>query len=351
MKEKVVIVTLYDSINCGTFLQAHSLGLYLKEIGFEPAYLKLKNNNSNLNVVSRKTKRLTIKEIFIKAIRKILLKIKFNSMDRYFNVITLDEVNNDESIKYIIIGSDEIWNVHNKSFIHYKEFFGYNFFNKKIIAYAPSCNDILKDDVLKYDSGLNFENFSCLSARDEKTYNLLKDFENERVQKVLDPTFLIDSYKKTLTNIKLKNYIIVYGHEFNDDQIKTVKEIAKKKDKKLVSITKYYSWCDKNLIATPFEFLSYIKHADYVITSTFHGSVFSILFEKSFICFVEKENKVSDLLKKFNLEDRIFKNSKDGLKKLDESIDYNKVNDLKEKYKKESTDYLLKSLDMVIDNE
>lgn len=350
-KEKVVIVTLYDSINCGTFLQAFSLGEYIRSIGFEPVYLRLKNDNTRVNGKNVTIKKSSINKLFIKVIRKIMLKIKFSTMMKYFELIDLNEVNSDDTIKYVIIGSDEIWNVNNNSFTHYDEFFGYNFKNKKIIAYAPSCNDITKDDVIRYDSNLNFNMFDCLSARDKNTFELLSDFGFENITMVLDPTFLSNSYMKQLVDVKLKNYIIVYGHNFNEEQISIIKKIATKQSKKLVSITKYYEWCDKNIIASPFEFLSYIKNADYIITSTFHGSVFSIVFEKNFICFVENKNKVSDLLGKFDLQDRIFNDFDSGLNLLNKNIDYTKVNELKKIYLKESVKYLYNSLDVEKKNE
>lgn len=350
-KEKVVIVTLYDSINCGTFLQAFSLGEYIKNIGFEPVYLHLKNDNTSVNNKSVTIKKSSNKQLFIKAIRKIMLKIKFSKMMKYFKLIDLDEVNNDESIKYVIIGSDEIWNVNNDSFTHYDEFFGYNFKNKKIITYAPSCNDITKDDIKRYNGNLDFEMFECLSARDKNTFNLLSDFGFKNITMVLDPTFLSNCYMTKMSDVKLKNYIIVYGHNFTDEHVSIIKKIAAKLNKKLVSITKYYDWCDKNIIASPFEFLSYIKNADYIITSTFHGSVFSIIFEKNFICFVKSKNKVSDLLEKFELQDRIFNDADSGLNLLNENINYAKVNELKKKYLEESVEYLCNSLDVEKKNE
>ena len=351
MKERIVIVTLYDSINCGTFLQAYSLGEYLKEKGFDPVYLKLKNDNSNINKNGKSYKKLKISEIIVKAIRKILLKLKFSNINSYFSTVNLEEVNEDKNIKYVIVGSDEIWNVNNNSFIHYNEYFGYNFENKKIIAYAPSCNDITKNDILKFNPNINFKNFSYLSARDKKTYDLLNEFGEKNVQMVLDPTFLTEKYQNKLKEIKLKDYIIVYGHNFTDEQVEIIKKISKNKNKKIVSITRYYSWCDKNIIADPFEFLSYIKNADYIITSTFHGSVFSILFEKNFIAFVEKVNKVYDLLNKFKLNNRIFDNFEKGIELLNEAIDYAKIIPIKANYTNESKKYLLKVLDMENPNE
>ena len=66
----------------------------------------------------------------------------------------------------------------------------------------------------------------------------------------------------------------------------------------------YQSWCDKNISADPFEILGYVKNARYVVTDTFHGSVFSIKYKKTFAVLIRDSNKekLSDLLSRFGLE-------------------------------------------------
>lgn len=339
MKEKIVICTLYDSVNCGTFLQAYSLMKKLEELDYDVYFLKLKNNNTKIN---KKIQKMTLKTILLKIKRKAELYFLFKKTTTLFKVISLEELNKDDKIKYVIIGSDEIWNVKNNSFVHYKEYFGYNFKNKKIIAYAPSANDSSKEDLLTVFKDLNFNNFLYLSARDQKTKELLYSFDKKNVEDVIDPTMIVTNLNEIKEDIDEKDYIIIYGHSFSNEQVKEICDFSKKIKKKTISITKYFPWCDINLIVSPGKFLAYIENADFIITSTFHGSVFSILYNKEFAVYANNGSKIVDLLSKFKLEDRIVKTNLD--KTFENKINYPMINGLLEKYRKKSIDYLIKSL-------
>ena len=97
MKEKVAICTLYDSINCGTFLQAWSLKKNLERMDCDVFFVELKNNNSSISK-KNKVSKVTIKEIIIKLIRKIKLQIKFKKLKIEFKLIILDDLNNDNAM-------------------------------------------------------------------------------------------------------------------------------------------------------------------------------------------------------------------------------------------------------------
>lgn len=339
MKEKVVICTLYESINCGTFLQAYSLKKKLEELNYEVYFLRLKNDNSSIN---KKREKMNLRTFVRKAIRKVKLKLIFKKNSKVFKTLSLEEVNSDNNIKKIVIGSDEIWNVKNNSFKHYKEYFGYNFVNKRIIAYAPCSNDSQKEDLENEFGEINFNNFDFLSARDKKTKLLLQQFGKENIADVVDPTMIVDNFDELNEIVKTKRYILIYGHYFDEKQIEEICKFAKVNKYKMISITKYFPWCDKNLTVSPGKFLAYIKNADFIVTSTFHGSVFSILFNKKFAVYVNNGSKINDLLSKFELEDRIIEtNIRNTLSK---EIDYEKVNE-KLKYMKESSEkYLINAL-------
>lgn len=342
MNKKIVICTLYDSVNCGTFLQAYSLKKTLEEKGFETCFLELKNDNSKITKSSYEQK-MNLKEILIKLVRKISLQYIFKKSSKKFKTIKLSELNNDKDIKYVVIGSDEIWNVHNKSFVHYREYFGYNFKNKKIIAYAPSANDTSMEDLIREFGDISFKNFDKLSARDEKTKKLLERMGEKNIYEVLDPTMIVNGFEDILEKTKLKNYILVYGHEFSEKQRNEIISFSKDKGLPIISITKYFDWCDKNIIASPGKFLSYIKNANYVITSTFHGSVFSILFEKKFAVYLNNGSKIKDLLNKFELTKQIV-NDKSIKDVLENHIDYKHVNNILNSWRIKSTNYLMESL-------
>ena len=109
---------------------------------------------------------------------------------------------------------------------------------------------------------------------------------------------------------------------------------------KTVSVTKYFSWCDKNIVASPGEFLGYVKNAKYVITGTFHGSVFSILMKKNFVVYLNNGNKILDLLSDYHLENRIVQSNNSIEEILQTKIDYDEVYKLLEDNKMQSVTYI-----------
>jgi exopolysaccharide biosynthesis predicted pyruvyltransferase EpsI len=93
--------------------------------------------------------------------------------------------------------------------------------------------------------------------------------------------------------------------------------------------------------------LRFVKNADYIITDTFHGTIFSIKYHKKFCTFIRDSNseKISDLLNTFNLIDRSIKNT-DGLEKvLDTPINYDAVNNHIECQKDRTLEFLKKHLE------
>ena len=103
-------------------------------------------------------------------------------------------------------------------------------------------------------------------------------------------------------------------------------------------------WCDKQIMATPFEFLSFIKNAEMIVTETFHGTIFSILYNKNFVSFANNKSKLCDLLERFNLESRDA-SKKNLISILKEKIDYAKVNKILEKERKKSIDWLINAIE------
>ena len=103
----------------------------------------------------------------------------------------------------------------------------------------------------------------------------------------------------------------------------------------------YQSWCDKQILCTPFELLVYFKNADYVITDTFHGTVFSIKYNKKFVTIVRDSNKqkLTDLLERFNLKTRIINHPDEIAKKLSTPISYQYANEEIQRYKKAAEQY------------
>ena len=335
MKNEIKIITLYNSLNYGAFLQAFALQSVLSELGYNPSFYE----------VNRKMKSELRKHIFRKDVRKIPINyiqyLKYKKCWKYLNI----DNNNVENAKACIVGSDEIWNIKNNSFYHAPEYFGMNLNNKNIISYAPSANITTAEDMKEYDENLNFEKFSKISVRDKNTFNLVKTMTQKDVSLVVDPTLLIKNYSKYEAKINVKSkYILVYGYKFSKSEIASIKKLKAKTGFKLYSIGMPQMWCDKQITATIFEFLSFIKNSEMIVTETFHGTIFSILYNKNFVSFANNKSKLCDLLERFNLE------SRDASKKnlipiLEEKIDYAKVNKIIEKERKKSIDWLINAIE------
>lgn len=336
MKETVKIFTLYNSLNFGAFLQAYALQEFLRKNNYDVSFCEINQNMKN--------------EIRRHILRKDIRKIPINIIQykKYKSCWDQLIINNSDikKAKACIIGSDEIWNIKNHSFYHAPEYFGFNIDNKNIISYAPSSNLTTSEDLLKYDFNLNFNNFSKISVRDKNTKALVESMSNKKATLVLDPTMLIDDYSSIEEKINFKEkYILIYGYKFEKREISAIKKYSRKKKIKLYSIGMPQMWCDKQLTATPFEFLSYIKNAECIITETFHGTIFSILYNKNFVSYVNNKSKVKDLLERMSLENRdvSIKNNLEDL--LNEKIDYEKVNKILEKEREKSINWLIDAIE------
>ena len=82
-------------------------------------------------------------------------------------------------------------------------------------------------------------------------------------------------------------------------------DYAKRNGLKTVSVSLYNPWCDVNITATPLEFLGYLKNAKSVVTSTFHGTVLSIILNKQFYTYAHTNEKICEILADLFLEQRI----------------------------------------------
>ena len=90
--------------------------------------------------------------------------------------------------------------------------------------------------------------------------------------------------------------------------------------------------------------MGYVKKANYIVTATFHGSIFSIIFKKQFVSTVGNCLKIGDILERLNLADRDITNIEKIESIIDEPINYEEVEKLKQKYRKESMEYLEKAI-------
>lgn len=167
----------------------------------------------------------------------------------------------------------------------------------------------------------------------------------KKIERHLDPVFIYP-FKEEIIEPAEKDYIIVYGYDeriHEDGIIEGVKRIAKKFNKKIISIGGYQRWCDENIAPSPFEVLGYFKNADFIVTDTFHGTVFSIKYQKKFATVVRSQNKqkLLDLLDFFGLKDRIVDHRYSNIEEiLLKSYDAQRIEHLIESERVRTREYL-----------
>lgn len=321
--KKIGICTLYDAINFGATLQAFSLQEVLKKLGYEPSFIKLDQHYKIATIGNMD---------------------KFEKSRQYLNIE--QDLYSQENDEYhtIIIGSDEMWNVNNPTFNHLEEYLGYNLKCNNIISYAPSANGTTKKDFEAIYGIKDFSKFKAISARDLGTQKLVREVSNVEPKLVLDPTLLMDSFEPYVKENDLKDYIVVYGYNFSQEEQEKIEKFAKEKNKKIYSLGFKFDWCD-NLEGDILEFLGYVKNADYAIVNTFHGLLFSLIFEKEFALFCRKNVKVLDIVNRFGIEDRNAIDIENLNTIFNNKVDYDRINKIKLEERKDSINYLVNAIE------
>jgi polysaccharide pyruvyl transferase WcaK-like protein len=287
---KIGILTI-KGFNCGSYLQAFAL----------KNFVKLHHPTATVSILDTTTVIRVIKGLIDG--RYVPLQTIFRYIDLWKSISTSIK----KSYDVIIIGSDVVWS--EQVFLlplkkYTEKYFNIGLNASKVITYAVCCTNTVKKD-LTYHQQWGIYRLDVCSVRDIHTKKLVKDITGKNPAHVLDPTFLID-WTQHEVPINFKDYILLYI--YNNDKNTSrqmaivVKELSRKTGKKILQIMGHrLSWADEYYPATPLEFLSFMKNASYVITNTFHGTVFSIIYKKKFISFPE-QHKVENILSQLGIE-------------------------------------------------
>ncbi len=353
-KAKIGIVTVYNSENVGSFLQAFGLKTYIESKGFEVYFLKrnVKNTSHSISVVVRNFAAHTLRRGILAGMDDIVNYLCFSKAQRIFRTID-PHSKRLEDFSLFILGSDEIWNVKQKTFKNMPIFWGIGLDPQKTISYAPSVNMSSFDDFIDYEHISQLNKIKSTSVRDEHTWDVLSRFTDRPIQIVCDPAFFLnkEQYLKVADYDKLPYpYILVYGYDeiVDKDLSRRIREFAEKRKLRLVSFGFGKSWCDRNIAASPYRFLSLYNNAEMVITKTFHGTVMSVIFQKNFAVFASNNIKVVELLSSLGLESQNASHN-DVFEILTKRIDYGPVNPKLEDLVFRSKKYLCDNLGCTVD--
>ena len=313
--KKVGIISVRHNVNIGNNLVKYAMSIKLKELGYIPYIIgtRKKYHNSNITFINQTTNLVIIQNNFN--------EIKENDYD------------------ILMVNSDQTWRKWDKYFYDYGFLKFAEKWNIKKFVYGASIGFetwklTKKDDIIATKL---LKNFTGVSMREVGSIKLVKQHFKINPTLVLDPTLIIDKkyyldiIKDYHGSIEMKNkYIFMY----TTYKIPSITRISKDAGKILNYDVYYYQLNNDSLIQ---DFIYYMINSKAVITSSFHGTIFSIIFNKPFITIYNKKDakeRFDSLSKIFGIKERLFHQGdkvtfEQLLKPL--KIDYELLNKLKKK--------------------
>lgn len=378
---KIGVVTYwYGNSNYGMILQCWALQQYLKRMGHEPYVIRYQ---PIMPFWKRSAKWL------IKSFECLISKEKRN----YYHVLSEKQARNSEkdnkrkfqdfrshylemssryyrSIKDLqkrppladcyVAGSDQIWSndLRGKGSWGYYLHFGDEAIKR--IAYAPSFGTVKYGDDKKRLLSEALRVMNAISCRENDGVSLCRSL-GYNVVKVEDPTLLLSGkdYEPLFQPIQQNNHFFIYSvnlRSSDDIYWEDLKIMFPRKEFIVTPASgsliggELFGDDVQYVYATVGEWLSLLYNSQLTITSSFHGIVFSILFNKKFAFiplrgrFSETNNRIMDLLEELHLEDFVVKSPEDYKRIFDTQIDWASVNKTKEKLISRSFCFLKESI-------
>ena len=325
------VITFHSAHNYGATLQTWALQKTLKKLGAGPCVIHYHPDSIDrlylpprLDTFAAKWKYLTKKKVRVRT-RK--LRKKYDKYTKFLaehfelcgNYRTYEELKtNPPKLDCYITGSDQVWNTdHTKGF---DPAYLLDFAEKgsRKISYAASVGRANFLPQYREEFEKSLRTFDAISVRVESARQAVEEASGKEVSVVLDPTLLLN--REEYDEIKVpserkERYILVYMMENNKSMIRLANSISvatglpiiQRKPSKL-----FRNELESFFTHTPGEFLGEIEKADYVITNSFHGTVFSIIYNRPFISMLHSEtgSRTIDLLKTLGLERHILEDAK-----------------------------------------
>ena len=351
-------------VNFGSVLQAYSLREILREVtGETPVFLDIENEPSvPSNATIKKSVDYTSAAdyppgLLQKGKRWVIARLsrKNKALIRRFmeQELKLSSSANNGHYDCVVVGSDEVFN-HNNGIIRL-QLHGRIPQATKVISYAASCGSALPEDVPREQLPriqAALRNYSAFSLRDSATQDYITSIIDTCPQRHLDPVLVGNLDQRPHKAVPISKYLLVYAYGQRirtREEISAIRSFAKARGLKTVAMGGSQFWCDLYLPASPFRLLDYFFHADYVVTDTFHGTIFSVIHQKKFVVIprATNRNKLSSLLQDLGLENRMADDIHQLPEILTADIDYREVQTILDREKQRTRMYLKSQLEEV----
>lgn len=313
---RIGILTFHRAHNYGAVLQCYALQSYLSSKGhdvsvidyfptrfyefynwFHPELLKVRNPFE-----------------FIRRVRLLIAKRKrYKSFEKFINkslLLTSIESTQLNPYDFIIVGSDQVWN--------YDAGFDPFYWGAiklpvqtKVVSYAASMQDNIDESMAPVIKEM-LKNFDAISVRESRLRDSLVELTgNESIEHVIDPTLLLSSkdWSDFASQRRINNpYLLLYLVQYKPEVERVAIRIAKERNLELIYITPDVDGKTTPSVknTSPEDFVSLFKYADFVVSASFHGTVFCLQFKKPFLSFkmgIGRDSRVASLLEPLGLID------------------------------------------------
>jgi len=328
---KIGILTFHRATNYGAVLQAYALQEYIESLGHSVSVIDYSPHTigslffslKNISVY-KKFKRIVASIIYSPRLlirlprRKVFQVFINNKLNLSKRINSLDELS--DEYDYYVIGSDQVWNTELTGGYD-KIYWGEFSLNSKVrkIAYAVSASENIEQTFMDARCFTALSNFYKIGVREHQLYNIIKGKTDREIVKVQDPTILAGKYflDSLVSDTSVApQYLLVYqvdlsansyiqnmANRIADDLGLQIIEVAAS-----VSITKSIFRRNYLQIASPDQFIRYIANAALVLTTSFHGTALSVIYNKPFYV-ISINNQVDErsqnLLNDLNIMDRM----------------------------------------------
>ena len=368
---KIYNITIHRNCNYGSVLQTYATQKTFEDLQFECETIdfvrQLDTKSGALKRLKNKSKGLSKNPILLCVAKAVMLisyikkEKTFNAfLNKYINLNSESYYSNEELKKKLpkvdayCTGSDQIWNSFWNEGVepaYYLDFVPDNAF---CFSYASSIGQSIENSEKKIISQM-LQKYKYISVRESQSIESLKELGIKDVVQVLDPTLYRknDLWEQLASDkFKKRKYVVTYNLHHDKKLDNFANTLAKEKGIELLNIS--YNWHDVirpgKLVWCPSveEYLGLIRDAEYVIADSFHATAFSIQFHKKFISFYpEKASiRIRDILKKLDIQQRGTEGNP-NIQDMDADIDYNAVDNLLYKYRKQDEKYLVAVTDAI----
>lgn len=327
---QVGVITFHSANNYGAVLQTWALQKVLRNLGTTTGVI-----NYHPDIIDGLYDPMKLKRGFSRELLKLKLYlrnrksiIRYNKFQSFLNTKlnligdyrTYKELSNAKlNLEAYIVGSDQVWNpTHIGGFdpAYYLEFAEPG---SKRISYAASLGTdyIVAKHKETMEKSLN--SFTSISVRERSIQTAISELADKPVEVVLDPTLLLDKedYDEIKVNSKYKEpYILIYSIEKNSQLMEFANKISVSLGMPILQrrpMSGLKNQLEPFYTSDAGEFLGYIESAKYVITNSFHGTVFSVLYGKPFVSMLHSDtgSRTENLLKELGLSSHILYDIKD----------------------------------------